>query len=98
MKPLSGSQKRSLKSQAHHLRPVVMVGRNGITDSLIEAVGKALDDHELIKIKFIEFKDEKKELVEEIVGRTASGLVALIGNIAIVFKQNKDVKKRRIVV
>jgi len=75
-----------------------MVGRNGITDSLIEAVGKALDDHELIKIKFIEFKDEKKELVEEIVGRTASGLVALIGNIAIVFKQNKDVKKRRIVV
>ncbi|HOT44495.1 MAG TPA: ribosome assembly RNA-binding protein YhbY [Spirochaetota bacterium] len=97
MKLLSGSQKRSLKSQAHHLKPVVLVGRNGITDSLIEAVGKALDDHELIKIKFLEFKDEKKDLIEDIVSRTASSLVALIGNMAILFRQNKDVKKRRIV-
>lgn len=98
MKTLSGSQKRSLKSQAHHLKPVVLVGRNGITDSLIEAVGKALDDHELIKIKFIDFKEEKKDLAGEIVSRTASALVTLIGNIAIIYKQNQDIKKRRIVV
>lgn len=97
MKTLSGSQKRSLKSQAHHLKPVVLVGRNGITDSLIEAVGKALDDHELIKIKFIDFKEEKKDLAGEIVSRTASALVTLIGNIAIIYKQNQDIKKRRIV-
>lgn len=98
MKTLSGSQKRSLKSQAHHLKPVVLVGRNGITDSLVEAVGKALDDHELIKIKFIDFKEEKKDLAGEIVSRTASALVTLIGNIAIIYKQNQDIKKRRIVV
>ena len=97
MKTLSGSQKRSLKSQAHHLKPVVLVGRNGITDSLIEAVGKALDDHELIKIKFIDFKEEKKDLAGEIVSRTATALVTLIGNIAIIYKQNQDIKKRRIV-
>ncbi len=97
MKTLSGSQKRSLKSQAHHLKPVVLVGRNGITDSLVEAVGKALDDHELIKIKFIDFKEEKKDLAGEIVSRTASALVTLIGNIAIIYKQNQDIKKRRIV-
>ena len=97
MKTLSGSQKRSLKSQAHHLKPVVLVGRNGITDSLIEGLPHRLDDHELIKIKFIDFKEEKKDLAGEIVSRTASALVTLIGNIAIIYKQNQDIKKRRIV-
>lgn len=97
MKSLTGEEKRSLKAQAHHLKPVVLIGRNGITDSLIEATAKALDDHELIKLKFIDFKEEKKELLEEIASRTASHVITLIGNTAIVYKQNKDIKKRRIV-
>ena len=97
MKTLSGSQKRSLKAQAHHLKPVVLIGRNGITASLVGAVGQALHDHELIKIKFIDFKEEKKDLIAEIAAQTGSECVAIIGNIAIIYKQNKDVKKRRIV-
>lgn len=98
MIPLNGKQKRSLKSQAHHLKPVVMIGKLGITGSLVEAVNAALDDHELIKMKFIDFKDEKKGLVAEIVRKTGSECVDIIGNIAIIYKQNKDSKKRRIVV
>jgi RNA-binding protein len=98
MNSLTGGQKRSLKSQAHHLKPVVMIGKLGITDSLVEAVNAALDDHELIKMKFIDFKDKKNDLVAEIVRRTGSESVDIIGNIAIIYKQNKDSKKRRIVV
>ncbi len=98
MIPLNGTQKRKLKSQAHHLKPVVMIGKLGITDSLVDAVNAALDDHELIKIKFIDFKEEKKDLVVDIVSKTASECIAIIGNIAIIFKQNKDIKKRRIVI
>ncbi len=43
-----------LKAQAHHLKPIVMVGKNGMTESLIQEIDAALKAHELIKIKFQE--------------------------------------------
>ena len=44
----------NLKAQAHHLKPVVLVGKNGITENLLKEINLALDTHELIKIKFQE--------------------------------------------
>ncbi len=96
MTELSGKQKRKLKSLAHHLKPVVYIGKNGITTGLISAVEQALDDHELIKIKFIDFKDEKRGFLERIAAETGAELLNLIGNIAIVFRQSRDESKRRI--
>lgn len=98
MEPLTGTQKRRLKSLAHHLDPVVYIGKQGITDSLIQATVQALADHELIKIKFVDFKEEKKELIGEVTARTGSALVQIIGNIAVVFRPADDPEKRRIVV
>ena len=93
MKELSGSQKRKLKSLAHHLKPVVLIGQKGITESLVKAVGKALEDHELIKVKFIDLKDEKVELSEKIVSETGAFLVNMIGNIAILYRENPECSK-----
>lgn len=90
MKELSALEIKSLKSRAHHLKPVVMVGQKGITDSLIDAMEKALDDHELIKIKFIDYKEEKKELAPLLAEKTASSLVALIGNVAIFYREKEE--------
>ena len=90
MSGLSSSQRRKLKSLAHHLEPVVMVGQKGFTENLAKAVDKALDDHELIKIRFVDFKDEKRELTDEIVKSTESNLVGIIGNIAILYRENPD--------
>ena len=87
---ITPNERRDLKSRAHHLRPVVMVGQKGITDELIAATDRALADHELIKIKFIEFKEERRELADEIVRRTASDLVAIIGNVAILYREGDD--------
>lgn len=98
MDPLTGKQIRRLKSLAHHLEPVVYIGKQGITDSLIQAAAQALADHELIKIKFIDFKDEKRSLVEEVVSRTDAALVQIIGNVAVVFRPADNEEKRRIVV
>ncbi len=98
MDPLTGKQIRRLKSLAHHLEPVVYIGKQGITDSLIQAAARALADHELIKIKFIDFKDEKRSLVEEVVSRTDAALVQIIGNVAVVFRPADNEEKRRIVV
>jgi len=91
---LSSGQRKKLKSLAHHLEPVVMVGQKGITESLTRAVDKALSDHELIKIKFVDFKDDKKSLTGEIVSSVNAGFVGIIGNIAILYRKNPDIPEK----
>jgi len=90
MKELNGSQRRKLKSMAHKLKPVVLIGQKGITESLVKAVDKALEDHELIKVKFIDLKDEKIELSEKVVSGTDSALINMIGNTAIIYRENPE--------
>ena len=96
MEKLKGSQKKYLRAQAHHLKPVVMIGAKGVTGQLTGSVDAALNDHELIKVKFGEFKEAKKEISQEIAGKTKSELVGLIGNIAIFYRQNPNPERRKI--
>ena len=96
MDKLKGSQKKYLRAQAHHLKPLVIIGTKGITGQLIGSVDLALKDHELIKEKFGEFKEAKKEISEEIAQATKSELIGLIGNIAIFYRQHPEPEKRRI--
>jgi RNA-binding protein len=96
MDKLKGSQKKYLRAQAHHLNPLVIIGTKGVTDHLIGSVDLALKDHELIKVKFGEFKESKKEISAEIATATKSELVGLIGNIAILYRQQQDPGKRKI--
>lgn len=97
MKTLKGFQRRHLRASAHGLRPVVQVGKNGITPDLIKAVDEALDVHELIKVKFVDFKEDRKALSQEIGEKTSSEEVGLIGNVAIFYRQQPDEDKRKIV-
>ena len=96
MTPLTNAQRKYLRSKAHHLKPLVLVGKQGITDTLIRSVDTNLDAHELIKIRFNDHKDEKKVLAQEIVERTESDLAGLIGHVAIVYRPHKDPEKREI--
>ena len=81
---------------AHHLDPVVMVGKNGVTKNVLNMTDSALKSHELIKIKFVELKDQKKDITEEISGKTKSEIVGMIGHMAILYKQNPDKEKRKV--
>ena len=96
MNNLSSSQRSYLRSQAHHLEPVVLIGKHGITDGTIESINRVLEARELIKIKFREFKDEKLSLSEKIVELTNSQIVGVIGHTVIIFRQNPDSDKRQI--
>lgn len=96
MRPLTGSDRKFLRSQAHHLDPLVFVGKHGLTDSLVAAVEDALDSHELIKVKFNDRKDEKKSIIAEMAQRTGSESVGLIGNVAILYREHPDPEKRKI--
>ena len=96
MNNLSSSQRSYLRSQAHHLEPVVLIGKHGITDGTIESMNRVLEARELIKIKFREFKDEKLSLSEKITELTNSQVVGVIGHTVIIFRQNPDSDKRQI--
>lgn len=96
MEPLKGSQRKYLRAQAHHLKPLVIIGAKGVTDQLLGSVDLALKDHELIKVKFGEFKEAKKKISDEISKSTKSELVGLIGNIAILYRPNPNPEKRKI--
>ena len=96
MNNLSSLQRSYLRSQAHHLEPVVLIGKHGITDGTIESINKLLEARELIKIKFCAFKDEKLSLSEKIAELTNSQVVGVIGHVVIIFLQNPDSDKRHI--
>jgi RNA-binding protein len=96
MDKLKGAQRKYLRSQAHHLKPLVIIGAKGMTDQLIGSVDFALKDHELIKVKFGEFKEEKKGISVQIAQATKSEMIGIIGNIAIFYRQNPDPEKRKI--
>jgi len=96
MDELTSRQRKQLRSLAHHLPPVCYVGKHGVTDSMIAAVDAALDDHELLKLKFVDCKERKKELLPEITQRTRSHLAGLIGHVAILYRRQQDPEKRTI--
>ena len=96
MNQLSSSQRSFLRSQAHHLEPVVLIGKNGVTDGVIESVNKALDTRELIKIKFRDFKDNKQFIANEIAASANCQVVGMIGHTIILFRQISDSEKQTI--
>lgn len=93
---LSSSQKKFLRGQAHDLKPVVLVGKNGITETFLNSVDQALEAHELIKVKFVDLKEDRKILTDEIAQKVTAEVAGIIGNIAILFRQNKDPEKQKI--
>ena len=99
MKKLTGLQAKYIRSLAHSLKPVVFVGQKGVTDALVASTVQALHRHELIKVKFIEFKEkkQKKEIAEAIEIKTGCHLAGMIGHVATFYKPHSDPEKRRIV-
>lgn len=98
MEPLRGVQKRYLRGLAHSLKPVVFVGQKGLTGALTTAMHDALDQHELIKVKFIDFKEksQKLALAEQIQISVHCEMVGMTGHIVTFYRRQNDPEKRKI--
>jgi RNA-binding protein len=94
--PLSSSQREALKRQAHHLKPTVYVGKQGVTPAVVKTTDEVLLAQELIKVKFNDRKDEKRELSDTLAGETRAQVVGILGNIATLYRQHPEEEKRRI--
>ena len=96
MTDLSGKQRRWLRGRAHVLKPVVQMGGKGLTDTLVAEVDRALDSHELIKVRLTGEREEREEAVVDLVERVGAETVGITGKVAILFRQNPLPERRQV--
>jgi len=86
MLSLTNAQIRALKSQAQRLKATLKVGKEGLSPHFLAALDEMLKHHELIKVKFDEFKAQKKELAPQLAEKSRSRLVTRVGNVVVLYR------------
>lgn len=90
MMELSSQRKKELRTLGHKLKPIITIAEKGITDSINTEIERALDDHELIKIKInINDPAQRKILASTLCSEHQAGLVQAIGKILLIIRQAK---------
>lgn len=87
MIPLTNAQIRAFKAQAQRLKSMLKLGKDGISPQFLAALDDALKHHELVKVKFDDFKDQKKELSPQLAEKSGSHLVTRVGNVVVLYRQ-----------
>jgi len=86
-------RKKQLKAQAHTLKPVIIVGQAGLTESVLNEIEITLDTHELIKIKVRAEKEERKVIRDQIIADTKAELIQSIGQVVVIYRKKPEPKK-----
>jgi RNA-binding protein len=87
---LKASQKKNLRGQAHHLKPLVIVADKGLSDTVVAEIDRALNDHELIKVKLRGDRDVRKVWATSIAEQCKAELIQTIGQVACYYRKNPD--------
>ncbi|MDH3512018.1 MAG: ribosome assembly RNA-binding protein YhbY [Gammaproteobacteria bacterium] len=88
---LDKKQKKHLRGLAHHLKAVIQIGSAGATPMLKAELNQTLEHHELVKVKIrASNRAEREKLLADIVTGTDAALVTRIGNIAVLYRRNKE--------
>lgn len=86
---LTSRQRKQLRAKAHPLKAVVQVGQSGVTEGVVEAVDRALLDHELIKVQMRQPSD-KHAMAVTLAEATSSALCGLLGHTVILYRPKPD--------
>lgn len=88
---MNNTLKKTLKSQAHPLKPLILMGGKGLTTQVIAATEEALSTHELIKVKLMgDDKSERNSIANELCAATEAELVQIIGHIATLYREHPE--------
>jgi RNA-binding protein len=88
---LSESQKKFLRGLGHQLKPVIMVGDAGLSESLLQEFCSTIEHHELIKIRVRASDRELRDsIISDLCQKGSAELVTRIGNVALVFRRNNE--------
>ncbi|MEK0212764.1 ribosome assembly RNA-binding protein YhbY [Acinetobacter junii] len=85
MAALSIHERKRLRQIGHALNPVVMIGGQGLTENVIEETNRALNDHELIKVKIA--GEDRAAVIDALVEATGAESVQKIGKIVLLYKK-----------
>lgn len=86
MQPLTNAEIRKLKAQAQRLEATFKIGKAGLSEGFVKSVDEGLVHHELVKVKFVEFKEEKKTLAPVLAEKTSSHLIMQVGNVVVLYR------------
>jgi len=88
---LTSKERKAFKAKAHHLKPVILIGQNGITEGVIKETDGALQTHELIKVQIQgEDRDARLQGAQGLADQLGAELVQHIGKIYILYRQRQD--------
>jgi RNA-binding protein len=91
---ISSAQRKWLRGQAHTLKPIVQIGKQGLSESALRQVDAALDAHELIKVQAVAPREEKDAIAERLAEQLRADVAGRIGHVIILFRQNPDPEKQ----
>ena len=87
---LSNAETRRLKAAAQRLKATFKVGKAGLSPEFVRGLDAAFQHHELIKVKFDEFKEQKKELALVLAEKASSHLIMQVGNVVVLYRQKPE--------
>jgi putative YhbY family RNA-binding protein len=90
---LTVQERLSLKGSAHQLKPTVIIGNAGLTESVLKEIALTLKQHELIKIRVMAERAEREVILTEICSQLNAAPVQHIGKILVVYQPNPDAHK-----
>jgi RNA-binding protein len=92
---MTGKERAALRSEAHHLTPMVHVGHQGLTPSLFQALDDALRTHELVKVQLARTVDvPAKDAANALATEASAEVVQVIGKTATLYRRNPDLTRK----
>jgi len=93
---LTEQQKKFLRGRGHQLKPTIMVGEAGLSDSVLAEYESTLDHHELIKVRVrVGDRDARDEIITKLCADSSAQLIQRIGNVALLYRPNLKKKPEK---
>mgnify|MGYP001291262036 CR=1 FL=1 len=83
---LTTKRKKQMRAIGHHLKPIVLIGEQAITNGIIKELDRALNDHELVKIKVSGERATRKTILETLCYETRAECIQSMGSSALLFR------------
>lgn len=92
---LTEPQKKFLRGRGHALKPLIMVGDAGLSESVMAEFESTIQHHELIKVRVkVGDRDARAEVIETLCQQSGAELVQRVGNMALVYRENSEKKNK----
>jgi RNA-binding protein len=93
---ITGKERAELRAEAHHLDPLVHIGAQGITPTLVRSLDDALRTRELVKVQLGRPADEKpRAIAERLAQGSGAVVVQVIGRTATLYRENPDLERKQ---